>query len=515
MRLAAGMVFLLQLAGGSGVLSLDNDRPFSATLDTRSEEVREARLADQSRLEKGVARRASALANDPANVANYLRLARALEDQGDFEKAIGVLSRALCLNPINAATHHELGNSAYRLQRYKAAAADYERATWYNPRDLQARRRLGDCLYSLGQYDAAAEAYRSLAEQLPNDFSAHYWLGCSLFFADHFEAATKPLTKAAQLRPDDFDANFWSGNVLLRVSRFREATENLQRAVELRPSSEQAKRSLFLAAVGAGQMALAAKTYPWVVGIAAGALNGFYIVALLGVCWFSFRKSKSEYPPLSLSLAWLVVMFEGQAAALFLLGFVPAVSPTSSALVAVLIPTIPVIIAAAFGFARQRWGEPFRWPLRFGSAKVIAGVTALLFVNLLFVGVIQKAIERRSGQPLPVQNTVQLLREPLVAHPVLGWLVIALLVPIVEEIVFRGMLYGALCRWMRASFAIGATALLFAAVHFDVAFFIPLFTIGLLLGWARLRSGSLGLPIVTHCLNNTLAVIVTLSSTTQ
>lgn len=84
-----------------------------------------------------------------------------------------------------------------------------------------------------------------------------------------------------------------------------------------------------------------------------------------------------------------------------------------------------------------------------------------------------------------------------------AWVVVLALIvvmgaPLVEEIVYRGMVQAGLePQWgPRASLVF--TAILFAAVHLVPVEFPGLLTFALVLGWARLRSGRLGLPIVTH-----------------
>lgn len=85
-------------------------------------------------------------------------------------------------------------------------------------------------------------------------------------------------------------------------------------------------------------------------------------------------------------------------------------------------------------------------------------------------------------------------------------LVIALLAPVVEELVFRGLLYGWLeNRWGRGV-AFVASSLAFAGAHWEPAHVILVVPLGLLFGWLRLRTGSLWPSLVAHVVNNGLAV---------
>lgn len=84
---------------------------------------------------------------------------------------------------------------------------------------------------------------------------------------------------------------------------------------------------------------------------------------------------------------------------------------------------------------------------------------------------------------------------------------ISIAAPMTEEILFRGLLYGALRRWLSARWTIILTAVVFATVHLQLIYFPPLFGFGLVLGWARHKSGALALPFVIHFLNNAIALL--------
>ena len=88
--------------------------------------------------------------------------------------------------------------------------------------------------------------------------------------------------------------------------------------------------------------------------------------------------------------------------------------------------------------------------------------------------------------------------------------------PIVEEIAFRGMLYGALAKArINEHLVVVITALVFALFHFEPKRFIILFAIGLILGEVRRRTGSTSAAIVAHVVNNTPAALFILVTALQ
>ena len=80
--------------------------------------------------------------------------------------------------------------------------------------------------------------------------------------------------------------------------------------------------------------------------------------------------------------------------------------------------------------------------------------------------------------------------------------------PIVEEIAFRGLLFGSLeKRGMPTGACVVITAVGFAVFHFEPARFLVLLPIAFALGLARARTGSTGSSIVAHMTVNLPAAI--------
>jgi hypothetical protein len=87
-------------------------------------------------------------------------------------------------------------------------------------------------------------------------------------------------------------------------------------------------------------------------------------------------------------------------------------------------------------------------------------------------------------------------------------LCVVLFMPIIEEIIFRGVIYNG-ARSVFSGWGAGLfSSVMFAAVHFDILYLLPLFAMGLALCYLREKTKSLYLPIVLHSLNNLISVIV-------
>jgi membrane protease YdiL (CAAX protease family) len=89
---------------------------------------------------------------------------------------------------------------------------------------------------------------------------------------------------------------------------------------------------------------------------------------------------------------------------------------------------------------------------------------------------------------------------------------VVILAPLIEEIFFRGYLFKLLQDKIGNNPAIFLTAVLFAAVHFNLYTFFPILVMGGLMGWARKRSGSIVPSLMLHALNNLAALSVVVLS---
>ena len=90
-----------------------------------------------------------------------------------------------------------------------------------------------------------------------------------------------------------------------------------------------------------------------------------------------------------------------------------------------------------------------------------------------------------------------------------GYLVVGLLAPLAEEMVFRGAVLRSLLRWKENPWiGIVISAVLFAVIHMNPAQMPHAFLIGLLLGWLYYRTDSIVPGVVYHWVNNTVAYVM-------
>lgn len=150
-----------------------------------------------------------------------------------------------------------------------------------------------------------------------------------------------------------------------------------------------------------------------------------------------------------------------------------------------------------FGMRFTQGGRTFspatiHWPL--ASVAIVGALCADFAIALM-------------SDPFDLSNLMEEQFLQIAATP-LGILAMALVGPVVEEVVFREAVLGNLLRGrMRPWLAILLSSLVFGLVHLN-PIQIPFATlVGFILGLLYYKTGNIVLPAIVHILNNSLSVI--------
>lgn len=99
---------------------------------------------------------------------------------------------------------------------------------------------------------------------------------------------------------------------------------------------------------------------------------------------------------------------------------------------------------------------------------------------------------------------------------IFGIIAIAIMAPLVEELLFRGAIEGHMLQTGRKpKTAIFLSALIFGIIHINPAQVPFAFCIGLVFGWLYYRTGSVIPGMIGHFLNNSIATVIMATSTKE
>lgn len=133
------------------------------------------------------------------------------------------------------------------------------------------------------------------------------------------------------------------------------------------------------------------------------------------------------------------------------------------------------------------------------SGKTIGLSIPLIVAGMLFINLCSEFL----GLPDLMQDTFRAM-----SRNVFGIISIAIMAPLVEELLFRGAIQGYMLRKeMKPLHAILIASAIFGIVHMNPIQIPFAFAIGLIFGWLYYRTGSVVPGIIGHFINNSIACL--------
>jgi membrane protease YdiL (CAAX protease family) len=147
-------------------------------------------------------------------------------------------------------------------------------------------------------------------------------------------------------------------------------------------------------------------------------------------------------------------------------------------------------------------GQPWSTPLRNGLRSYFAIVPIIVIVGAAWFGSLWAV-----GVDLSRQAAVTLFLDLESGWQVASFVMVAVvLAPLVEELVFRGLLLPLLLRKTNTVTAVVIGGMVFALIHQNIAAVLPLFALATCMSVAYLAAGNLLVPIVMHATFNAVSL---------
>jgi len=388
----------------------------------------------------------------------------------------------------------------------ESAVADYERLALRPEPDPAACHRLG-LIYARRGY--VRQAREMLAKAVTQDEGAGqvYWALAAVYSQGPVRAEDVPRLREALLAQPRWLA-MWS-------------MADLSRRVEVPALARHYEGESHRAIRGFGyEVSLLMLAGALVIATALVAA----FVAALGALLARGRRPipwPAKLPPLQwveiLDVAALAAFCNalGQVIRDTLAGAVPADSPADVGLrlghaVLATAPPLALAIARAVG-SRLKWRralgleskDTFRHLFQGVVGLGVALIVGVVLRDMLLTGVETVLPGALGARALPGAGTASLLADALI---------VVLLAPLAEEVIFRGFIFGALLDHLRPLAAAALSALLFAGAHlaWEPQAFLSLFCLGLVSAYTYLLTRSLLPSIVLHAGYNAAILLTAL-----
>jgi membrane protease YdiL (CAAX protease family) len=173
---------------------------------------------------------------------------------------------------------------------------------------------------------------------------------------------------------------------------------------------------------------------------------------------------------------------------------------TINALIQLWVGFVPLLISKKW-LTKVEWTS-FRWKggkaTLLGLVVIVIGIPFIYYFSakvesLLPSWMLENAMEDDSNA---FYQQLEALSKGHLFAVVLSTVIIA---PLTEELMFRGVIQGIAKNWTNSKhWAVWISAILFAAIHFHVAGFLPRMLLGALMGYFVLYSGSIWTAVFMH-----------------
>jgi len=158
-----------------------------------------------------------------------------------------------------------------------------------------------------------------------------------------------------------------------------------------------------------------------------------------------------------------------------------------------------LIMGVPFGiahFIRNKRTGVNKYNFSLSSVKIMA------LISISIIGISTGIISPISNLLPKSEFTQELLHAMLHLNGVFSFIAIVIAAPVLEELIFRGIILDGLLQRYSPVKSIVLSSVLFGIIHLNPSQFVAAFIIGVFSGWVYYRTRKLSLSILIHFLNN-------------
>ena len=139
--------------------------------------------------------------------------------------------------------------------------------------------------------------------------------------------------------------------------------------------------------------------------------------------------------------------------------------------------------------------------------KAFLGGALISIVPAFIVTLLSNIIPRVQSENLEVVNDIFGVE----TYGILQYFMlfsIIVLSPVIEEVIFRGVLWNFMKRFLKEKTVYIVISVIFAVIHVDLLHVLGLLPVSFLLGWFKYKTGNIKASLVCHISNNLVACII-------
>jgi len=230
---------LIGLGGGIGFLAAQDSTPFSASEDTRLNEIN--RLIDARDLTAARRLLADEVASRGEIYQTFFLEAKILFREGKYRESLKTLERALLLNQRDAEVYKLVASNAILVNRMDIAEQALKSASQLASADYLIYFNLGALYYTDSRFPSALPVLEKSVTLNPDYVPAQLFLGLTLEELDQEGSAADFYRRAIELAErSGFKGEqpyLYLGRLLYRQNKLNESLPNLQKATKANPQS--------------------------------------------------------------------------------------------------------------------------------------------------------------------------------------------------------------------------------------------------------------------------------------
>jgi len=174
--------------------------------------------------------------------------------------------------------------------------------------------------------------------------------------------------------------------------------------------------------------------------------------------------------------------------------------------------TFSLCILVFYRYTLKCTGKRLKFNIRTANTYTYVTVFPLMFGGMLVSEYFIDLIPTTGEFFGKLWKHIEYMTEDMLKSPVLMILLTCVFAPVLEEVLFRGILQkGLINKGITPIKAIFLSSFIFAVVHANPWQFVSAFILGIILGWVYNKTMTLLLSIILHAFNNISACVLTLN----